>query len=56
MSGFIDGAFPFRPRPCRSTHGKRTGARTSAPPQPSMPVEECAAPTGFDSGEPRWRR
>ncbi|WP_043627542.1 1-aminocyclopropane-1-carboxylate deaminase/D-cysteine desulfhydrase [Nonomuraea candida] len=24
--------------------------------QPSTPVEVCAAPTGFDSGEPRWRR
>jgi hypothetical protein len=25
-------------------------------PQPSMPVAVCGAPTGFDSGEPRWRR
>ncbi|SDH01497.1 1-aminocyclopropane-1-carboxylate deaminase/D-cysteine desulfhydrase [Nonomuraea jiangxiensis] len=24
--------------------------------QPSTPVAECGAPTGFDSGEPRWRR
>ncbi|GAA3140876.1 1-aminocyclopropane-1-carboxylate deaminase/D-cysteine desulfhydrase [Nonomuraea salmonea] len=24
--------------------------------QPSTPVEVCGAPTGFDSGEPRWRR
>ncbi|GAA1672188.1 pyridoxal-phosphate dependent enzyme [Nonomuraea maheshkhaliensis] len=24
--------------------------------QPSTPVEACGAPTGFDSGEPRWRR
>ena len=24
--------------------------------QPSTPVAECAAPTGLDSGEPRWRR
>ena len=24
--------------------------------QPSMPVAECGAPTGLDSGEPRWRR
>ena len=24
--------------------------------QPSTPVEACAAPTGLDSGEPRWRR
>ncbi|MGW0480995.1 1-aminocyclopropane-1-carboxylate deaminase/D-cysteine desulfhydrase [Nonomuraea sp. NPDC003214] len=26
------------------------------PPQPSTPVAVCAAPTGLDSGEPRWRR
>jgi membrane associated rhomboid family serine protease len=25
-------------------------------PHPSTPVEACGAPTGFDSGEPRWRR
>src|SRR4051794_25964731 len=24
--------------------------------QPSMPVASCGAPTGLDSGEPRWRR
>ena len=24
--------------------------------QPSTPVDECGEPTGFDSGEPRWRR
>src|SRR5215210_1416929 len=24
--------------------------------QPSTPVAECAAPTGLDSGDPRWRR
>jgi hypothetical protein len=24
--------------------------------QPVCPVSSCAAPTGFDSGEPRWRR
>ena len=24
--------------------------------QPSTPVALCGAPTGFDSGEPRWRR
>lgn len=24
--------------------------------QPSTPVAACEAPTGFDSGEPRWRR
>ena len=24
--------------------------------QPSRPVESCGAPTGLDSGEPRWRR
>jgi 1-aminocyclopropane-1-carboxylate deaminase len=24
--------------------------------QPSIPVSPCAAPTGFDSGDPRWRR
>ncbi|WP_206061518.1 hypothetical protein [Nonomuraea basaltis] len=24
--------------------------------QPSTPVDKWAAPTGFDSGEPRWRR
>ena len=23
---------------------------------PSTPVAECGAPTGLDSGEPRWRR
>ena len=26
------------------------------PRQPSVPVEVCGAPTGFDSGDPRWRR
>jgi rhomboid protease GluP len=25
-------------------------------PHPSTPVEACGAPTGLDSGEPRWRR
>ena len=25
-------------------------------PQPSTPVASCGAPTGLDSGEPRWRR
>ena len=24
--------------------------------QPSTPVDVCGAPTGFDSGDPRWRR
>src|SRR3954451_12540805 len=24
--------------------------------QPSTPVAECAAPTGLDSGDPRWRK
>ncbi len=24
--------------------------------QPSTPVDACGAPTGLDSGEPRWRR
>jgi hypothetical protein len=29
---------------------------TESPRQPSMPVALCGDPTGFDSGEPRWRR
>ncbi|GII03667.1 hypothetical protein Pta02_56750 [Planobispora takensis] len=34
-----------------------TGARRRVQAaQPSTPVAVCAAPTGLDSGDPRWRR
>ena len=53
----------------RSRPGRLQLARGAAPPtparrqarrltwlQPSSPVASCGAPTGLDSGEPRWRR
>ena len=35
---------------------RRETNRNRACGQPSTPVLSCGAPTGFDSGEPRWRR
>lgn len=35
---------------------ERPGRLALRPAQPSTPVAECGAPTGLDSGEPRWRR
>src|SRR5437868_6954990 len=36
--------------------GMRAGMLAAAPPQTSEPVVACGAPTGLDSGDPRWRR
>jgi len=32
------------------------GAQIAAEPHPLLAVSEWGAPTGFDSGEPRWRK
>src|SRR3954469_20226743 len=36
--------------------GMRAGMLAARAPQTPEPVVECGAPTGLDSGEPRWRR
>jgi hypothetical protein len=34
----------------------REGRAPSRGPFAYLPVSSCGAPTGFDSGDPRWRR
>jgi hypothetical protein len=40
----------------RETDGRTSVGAGSTLPQPSWPVVWWGLPTGFDSGEPRWRR
>ena len=54
---------PSRPRRWSRSPARRTCRRSAAAPRAgltrptnSAPVASCGAPTGFDSGEPRWRR
>ena len=47
---------PARVRDLPEEAGRRDQDPAAAVSQPSVPVAECGAPTGLDSGEPRWRR
>ena len=40
----------------RAVGQKRRSRSAETAPYPSTPVAWCGAPTGLDSGEPRWRR
>ena len=44
------------PPPVRGLPARVRGRGQGVAAQPSTSVASCAAPTGFDSGEPRWRR
>src|SRR3954470_10625166 len=55
VASFLD----FGVRPLRiscEVVGIRPGILAAAGGHPSTPVASCGAPTGFDSGDPRWRR
>ena len=51
-----DDAEQHASRPATSRRGASDCSASSAAVHPSAPVAECGAPTGLDSGDPRWRR